>query len=108
MLFRNELTPESWHRWNLPEYWGMLALCATVFVLILSFRVSRVAERTLSEDTLMLEIFREAEHYVRTGVFKAETIGGGALGASSQNSGRSTANARRMRYGITIWQRERS
>lgn len=76
MLFRNELTPESWHRWNLPEYWGMLALCATVFVLILSFRVSRVAERTLSEDTLMLQIFREAEHHVRTGVFKAENIDG--------------------------------
>ena len=49
MLFRNELTPEGWHTWNFTEYWGMLALCATVFVLILSFRVSRVAERTLSE-----------------------------------------------------------
>ena len=67
--FRDSWLPEEWRGWNTNEYWGVVALCATVFVLILSFRISRIAERTRQEDDLMLELHRESEHYIEEQVF---------------------------------------
>ncbi len=68
MIFRDDILPDDWTTWTLGEYWGMLALCSTVFVLILSFRISRISERTRSEDALMLELYRDAEYLGMCGV----------------------------------------
>ena len=73
MVFRDNILPEQWQSWSLGEYWGMLALCSTVFVLILSFRISRVSERTRSEDALMLELHRDAEYLGQSGVLGDES-----------------------------------
>jgi len=62
MYFRDEFLPQQWRAWTFQEFWGIVAVCATVFVLILSFRISRIAERTRSEDSLMLKLHRRAEH----------------------------------------------
>lgn len=68
MVFRDDILPNDWKSWTLDEYWGMLALCSTVFVLILSFRINRISERTRNEDALMLEMHRDAEYFGHCGI----------------------------------------
>ena len=78
MYFRDDLLPNDWQKWAFEEYWGIVALSATVFVLILSFRISRISEQTRNEDTLMLELHRQAEHYIAEHIL--EPCPGKALG----------------------------
>ena len=56
-------------------YFEALALSATMFTLILSFRVSRLAARTHAEDELALRLFRELSALSRQGVVASEVCG---------------------------------
>ena len=47
------------------DYWGLLATIATVFTLILSFRVTRIHSRTTFEEYHTARLFRRLEHLVR-------------------------------------------
>lgn len=69
IYLRDEVYPEHWLEWPIGEYWGLIALSATVFTLILSFRVSRLGDRTKEEDILMLSLFRDAERLEAIGLF---------------------------------------
>lgn len=69
MYFRDDWLPTSLQAWSYQEYWGVVGLCATVFVLILSFRTNQIAERNRLEDELMLDVHREAEYYLRARIF---------------------------------------
>ncbi len=54
--------------WGDGEYWGLVALCATVFILILSFRQQRLFERTLSEQETAISLFRRVESLHQRGI----------------------------------------
>lgn len=68
ILLRDAVIPESWLVWSGEEYWGLLAVSATIFALILGFRVSRLSSLIAKEDEMMLSLFRDAEHLSRIGV----------------------------------------
>ena len=61
IYLRDELFPAGWLEWDDAEYWGLLALSATVFALIFGFRVARLSGRIGKEDDSMLSLFRESE-----------------------------------------------
>ena len=61
MVVRDDLLPESMLRWSMPEYWALLALGATVFVLILSFRQARLADRRREADRVMLSVHADID-----------------------------------------------
>lgn len=65
---RDEIFPNSWLAWGAGEYWGLIALSATVFALILGFRVARLTTRIGREDEIMLSLFRDCEHLVDRGL----------------------------------------
>ena len=52
-------------------YYQILALSATVFTLLLAFRVARLVTRTRDEDNRALAIFRDTEELVGRGVLAA-------------------------------------
>ena len=60
--------------WSVPEagYFEALALSSTVFTLILSFRVMRLAERIKDEDNRAFRLFREFAALSRRGVIDFE------------------------------------
>ena len=47
--------------WKGGEYWGALGLSATIFTLILSFRITRLVERTSREEEHVVHLFRRLE-----------------------------------------------
>ena len=47
--------------WDKSDVWGLLALAATVFALLLSFRLVRIADRTRHEETAFLGVLRAIE-----------------------------------------------
>lgn len=55
VYFRDDILPAQWQVWSVVEYWGIIGVCATVFILILSFRQSRLANRQREMDALMLQ-----------------------------------------------------
>ena len=57
------------------DYWGLVALSATVFALILGFRVARLSARIAKEDEMMLGLFRDCEHLARSGVLNDSIVG---------------------------------
>ena len=59
VLFRDDWLPDGWQVWSVVEYWGIVGVCATVFILILSFRQSRLAERRRDMDALMLRLHQQ-------------------------------------------------
>ena len=61
MTLRDDLLPELMLAWAMPEYWAILAVGATVFVLILSFRLARLAERRRESDRMLLTVHTEIE-----------------------------------------------
>lgn len=61
IYLRDELFPTGWLEWDDAEYWGLLALSATVFALIFGFRVARLSGRISKEDDAMLTLFRLSE-----------------------------------------------
>ena len=54
--------------WGGGEYWGMVGVSATVFILILSFRISRLVARTSTEEYQTLVLLRKLEAMVSEGV----------------------------------------
>lgn len=50
------------------NYYGILALAATVFTLILSFRTSRLVDRTFKEEEYTISLVRNLEDLVESGI----------------------------------------
>ena len=61
------LRPETWI-WDGPGYFQALGLSATVFTLILAFRVARLVGRTSYEDTTTFAIFQNIDLLARRGI----------------------------------------
>jgi len=68
LYIRDELLPSHWLVWPSGDHWTILALSATVFSLILGFRVTRLGGRIEEEDKSMLLLLRDAEHLHRHGL----------------------------------------
>ena len=64
IYLRDEIMPNSWLQYSTDEYWGLVALSATVFALILGFRIARLSARINKEDETMLDLFRDSEYLV--------------------------------------------
>ena len=60
--------------WPTNQYWSILALSATMFTLLLSFRVNRVANRTLIEDQQTASILRKLENLNRQDLIEQNVI----------------------------------
>ena len=71
VYLRDEIYPASWLSWEIPEYWSLVALSATVFALIYGFRVARLTTRLVDEDKQMLRAFRKFERLVGEGILPA-------------------------------------
>lgn len=71
VLLRDDWLPETWQVWSVMEYWGMIGVLATVFILILSFRQSRLTERRRETDRLTLSVHQQIAHLNRTGRLSA-------------------------------------
>lgn len=74
IYLRDEALPSSLLHWDTSEYWALVALAATVFALILGFRVARLTSRLNSEDEAMIELFRRCEYLVRIGALSDDTL----------------------------------
>ncbi|WP_419931407.1 hypothetical protein [Candidatus Poriferisodalis sp.] len=75
VLYRDEIVMQSGidgFVWSTSDVWGILALSATVFALLLSFRVSRVGERALYEEDALVQIARTLESAERRSLADAE------------------------------------
>ena len=59
VLFRDDWLFASWQVWSVVEYWGILGLLATVFILVYSFRQSRVEVLRRDSDELMLRLHHQ-------------------------------------------------
>ena len=66
VTFREDWVPDPLASSSVVEYWGMIGTCATVFVLIMSFRASRLAERRARMDEMMLRLHSRVLHLDRT------------------------------------------
>ena len=64
----------GWLNWPSGEYWTILTLSATVFTLILSFRVNRIANRTAEEDRQTAEVLRQLQDLHRQKVLRSTDI----------------------------------
>ena len=62
------LRPEEWVWVGSEGYFGVLGLSATLFTLILAFRVARFVDRTSYEDNAMYSIFHTLDLLARRGV----------------------------------------
>lgn len=71
---RDEIMPRAWLEWRLGEYWGLVALSATIFALVLGFRVVRLNGRIDQEDEIAVRLFRGCEHLVRRGCLAPESL----------------------------------
>ena len=65
---RDEFMPQFWLDWEIGEYWGLMALSATVFALILGFRLARLTTRIMNEDGIMFSLYHDAQYLVAKGV----------------------------------------
>ena len=70
---RDEVMPSGWLAWSTAEYWTLMALSATVFALILGFRVARLTTRISNEDRVVLSLFRNCDYLIRRKVIPART-----------------------------------
>ena len=71
LLLRDEIMPSSWLIYSTDEYWGLTALSATVFALILGFRMARLSTRINKEDETMFSLFRDTEHLIRRDILSS-------------------------------------
>ena len=62
---------ENWE-WTGTEYFAALALSATIFTLILSFRIARLVNRTAEEENRSFAIFQKLDSLVRRGAVSGE------------------------------------
>ena len=74
IVLRDEFMPSAWLSWQGDEYWSLMALSATVFALILGFRMARLTGRITREDEILLSLFRDGELLVRRQVLMPVTV----------------------------------
>ena len=74
VYLRDEFLPLSWLQWLAGGYWSIIALSATVFALILGFRVTRLTARISHEDEMMVALFRECEYLIERRILGRKTI----------------------------------
>ena len=74
VYLRDEILPDSRLIWATDEYWTLMALSATIFALILGFRIARLSTRLTHEDETMLGLFRDCEYLVRAGVLDTNVL----------------------------------
>lgn len=65
LYLRDEIRPSSQIVYSIGEYWGLIALSATVFALILGFRIARLSARINKEDETMLHLVRDSQLLTR-------------------------------------------
>lgn len=76
VYLRDDVMPSAWLDWPITgDYWGLIALSATIFALILGFRMARLTTRISHEDEMMFGLFRDCEHLTRRGVFQDGIVG---------------------------------
>ena len=75
LYLRDEIFPDTWLAWADEEYWSVIALSATVFALVLGFRIARLSARISMEDEAMLSLFRDCEHLVGSGLLDEGVLG---------------------------------
>ena len=63
----------EWH-WEGDDYFEAIALAATVFTLILAFRVARLVTRTNNEEARIYSLFRKMEALVRHNVINTGVV----------------------------------
>ena len=75
VYFREEgfrfLGIDGWY-WSAGGYFESIALAATVFILLLAFRVARLVNRTTEEDNRTFIVYRKFDTLVRRGVISSE------------------------------------
>ena len=68
VYFRDTYIPEDLVLWSWGEYWGLIALAATIFTVMLSFQTTRLVDRTISEENRTISMFRSVELLCQEGV----------------------------------------
>lgn len=61
IYFRDELLSTQQFGWDAGDYWAVLALSATIFALLLAFRLTRVENLLLAEDYRTFGLIRRVE-----------------------------------------------
>ena len=75
MLLRDESYLKEHLSWYGGEYWGLMALSATVFALIFGFRTNRLASRVDKEEDTMLRLFRKCEYLAERELLDPQVLG---------------------------------
>ena len=60
---------DEWH-WGVVEYFGVVGMAATVFTLLLAFRIGRIVSRSDAEENRLFTAFRKLDFLVRRGVIE--------------------------------------
>ena len=75
VYFREEgfglLRIDDWY-WSADGYFESITLAATVFILLLAFRVARLVSRTSEEDSRTFIVYRKLDTLVRRGIISSE------------------------------------
>lgn len=74
LYLRDEIVGCAFLEWGGSEYWGVVALSSTIFILILSFRISRLDARTQSEDDIAVAILQSIRELGRKSDLDLELI----------------------------------
>ena len=74
VYYRDQIIGTERLSWDGEEYVGLLALSATVFTLILAFRVTRLNNRIDSEDKQTIALFRRLEMLVMRGYISKSVL----------------------------------
>lgn len=74
IILRDKLFFNLEMKWGISEYWGLISVCATVFILLLSFRINRLNQREHYEESEFLHLHRYAEHYYENNILIEEDI----------------------------------
>lgn len=72
--FANLIGMERWLWAGNTSYFEALALSATIFILILSFRVARLVNRTTNEENRTFVVFQRLESLVESGLIKPDIL----------------------------------
>lgn len=74
VYLRDEWMGDSALYWASNDYWTLVGLSATIFALILGFRLARLTSRIAHEDAITLELLRDCEQLINAGVVTPDTV----------------------------------
>ncbi len=74
VTFREDWMPAVWVQSSVVEYWGIVGVCATVFVLIMSFRQSRLSERRMRMDEMTLRLHAKVAELGQLGCLESAGV----------------------------------